>query len=138
MTAEAIHIDEKAKNFIINLKKAIETAQLSRRLFASYPILAKILFNCNTTMKSFREAISHCDRSCKDPTQCAEHFCKTAMDIRDDMLTLLNLSNLTIVLYLFRRPLKKAAIAWDDFVEDCFVASDSEINNLLDQIAHVA
>jgi hypothetical protein len=34
----------------------------------------------------------------------------------------------------FRRAITHAAIDWDDFVEDCVIASDSELNVLLNQV----
>jgi len=138
MTVIAIDIDEKTKKFINNLNKAVEIVKISGRLFVIYPILTNIIFNYNNILKSCQSAILSCDRSCKDPNQCAERFCKHGIEIRNNLLILLTYSNLTKFLLPFRHPLENAATAWDDFVEDCSVASDSEINELLGQIAHVA
>ena len=138
MTAIAIDIDEKTKNFISNLNKAVGIVKISGRLFAIYPILTKIILDYNKILKSCQSAILTCDRSCKDPTQCAERFYKHGIEIRNNLLILLNYSNLAKFLLPFRHSLENAATAWDDFVEDCSVASDSELNELLGQIAHVA
>ena len=143
-TSMAIHnpTNIKAQEFIRKLNITINMIKNSgaifKKLFKVYFLLFNIVFGYNVIRKKFKEAIKDCSGQCSDPDKCSEFFCNTAIEIRDNLLTLFDLSKDTNILIPFRYTLEKAATDWDDFAEDCIIASDPDINKMLDKIADAA
>lgn len=104
-----------------------------------YLALFGVIFTYKKIRNDFRKAIELCSKECeKDPQECAQFFCEKSIEIRDSFVFLCNKSKTLSIIRPFRRHFDKAAFEWDDFVEDCTIATDPEVKKLIGQIANAA
>ena len=59
---------------------------------------------------------------------------ETACQIRDYFVETVHISHSKALLLPFRKMIEHAAVDWDDFIEDCVVASDPDLHHLLGQL----
>lgn len=136
-------LEKRAISFIQKLDTAVRIVKTSGDIITGtvklYFVLIGVIFVCEKTRRDFRKAVELCSKECeKDPQECAQFFCENSIKIRDHFVYLCNKSKTLSYLLPFRRYFDKAAFEWDDFVEDCTIATDPEIKKLIGQIANAA
>jgi hypothetical protein len=129
--------NKQLEKFLLNLQAIAKLADSPIKLFKLYGkaisslFLSKIYLFLFKTMLSFFSEVPTSQEN-------GQRIYDTACQIRDFFVEGVHISHATFALLPFRRAIEKAAIDWDDFVEDYVVASDPELHNLLDQLtSHV-
>ncbi|MCP4350927.1 MAG: hypothetical protein GY795_36135 [Desulfobacterales bacterium] len=87
-------------------------------------------------MNHLKSSIDSCEDECEKPSECIEQIYQTAQQFRDCFVGLHKTSLNSSLFFPFRYHLENAAIDWDDFAEDCAVASDPEIRESLIRLAN--
>ena len=138
MTTSHIYFQNKQlEKFLLNLQDIARLADSPIQLFKLYRKAISSLFLSKIYLFLFKAMLSFFTEV---PTsqENGQRIYDTACQIRDFFVEGVHSSRSTFVLLPFRRAIEKAAIDWDDFVEDCVVASDPELHHLLAQLtSHV-
>ncbi len=138
MSTSNIYFQNKQlEKFLFNLQAIVRLADSPIQLFKLYGKTISSLFLSKMYLFLFKVMLSFFTEV---PTsqETGQRIYDTAYQIRNFLVEGVQISRSTFVLLPFRRAIEKAAIDWDDFVEDCVVASDPELHNLLDQLtSHV-
>jgi hypothetical protein len=135
MTSSTIYFQNKQlEKFLFNLQAIASLADSPIQLFKLYGKAISSLFLSKIYLFLFKAMLSFFTEV---PTrqENGQRIYDTACQIRDFFVEGVHISRSTFVLLPFRRAIEKAAIDWDDFVEDCVVASDHELHHLLDHLA---
>lgn len=143
MDATAANLcEESATKYIGKLDNLVNAISASKRIvfntFKIYYLLFDVLFKYEQIRRNFRSAIESCDATCEDRQKCAENLCENSTVIRNKLFELLERSYQHTILKPFQKSIENAVSDWDDFVEDCTIASDHKIKNLFDKIANAA
>lgn len=136
MTTSSIYFQNKQlEKFLLNLQaitKLADTPIQVCRFYgkaASSLLLSKLYLFLFKTMLSFFTEVPTSQEN-------GQRIYDIAYQIRNFFVEGVQISHSTFMLFPLRKSLEKAAIDWDDFVEDFVVASDTELHDLLDQLTH--
>jgi hypothetical protein len=141
MTALALHrghVEEKARRYLDELNRTINLFQASKLYLKALSNTLFLLRNSNSLRAEIRQTLQDCNATCEDPAKCAEILCSFAKSIRDGFFELVSMTEQSVILKPFSRLLLGPVTDWDDFVEDCTLASDDEFRKLIGQIADAA
>jgi hypothetical protein len=108
--------------------KITEMICVSKRILILYLMLVSVISNSKKMIKHLRLQLSQSENT-------HEKLKAEIRQIRDEFVKLHELSvQSRFVVKPVRYLLEKAAIDWDDFVEECTVSSDAEIKDLLQRV----
>ena len=124
--------------FLNILSRATSLTLVWSHLFRLYYLIVKLAVLHETQLRLLQELSNSCNATCDDPQKCVADICDTATYARDLILDLRNRAKKSRRLLPFRSLLERIATDWDDFVEGCAIAADSDINDLLSQLADAA
>jgi len=112
----------------------LQLLRAAKSLLRIYIKLPLMLARHSLVLKEARDLLDRCRIAC-ETTSCLESNIPSINLIRDTLESLLNDAKQISLLAPFRPFLKSALVEWDDFVEDCAIASDPEIRAMIRTIA---
>ena len=103
-------------------------------LLTVYFRLPRMLFKQAAFLKKAKAVSGQCCKTC-ETASCVGNIASSVSYVRDGLAFIANNAAQIRALAPFRPFLRSAVAEWDDFAEDCAIASDLEIRDMICKIA---
>ena len=134
-----IHTIEHTHNghlFSQDISNILSSFKDGRKFLLSVSIMLKVFWlnlRSRAILKKLRKELSRCN-----DLNCLKHFQKTAENVRDNYIALLNMVSGSEISGFLKAQTEECAYDWDDMTEDFVVGTDPEFRSLISQIAKKA
>lgn len=128
--------DKPLEEFLRNLQTMLFLARSPLQLLKLYRLLLPALYRNKEYLLSFKTFLSFCTGTTPVCQECTQHIVDIARQVRETWIACSQICHATLLLWPVRNAVETAIIDWDDLIEDCVIASDPEIHDLLTQLTH--
>lgn len=128
----------KTEKLVDSIEKTVRLITLPGHILRSYFNATILFFNSKKMIRFFKTKVVVHSKTCSADKERLSYICEGSTKMRDGYLDLYQQSKRIPLLKAQSLIYKHLLYEWDDLVEDCTIAYDPEVNNLLSQIADVA
>jgi len=126
-------MDIRDESAVVDFSRTLDMLKTAENIPVLYIKIPWMLYRSSRALKKIREKFERCSSSCG--ASCLDEIIEKVKPVRDSMVFIFEKMNRIKLLAPLRSFVESAVIDWDDFVEDCTVASDPEIRNMICSIA---